>query len=95
MKDVCLKPKQFSCWNEGDPNLPIITAVTLQDQRYRSCFRAALSAYDRSEKDPTFGATHYFTTARPKLAQTWPPEWAMEMIPLATIGAHEFCAERG
>ncbi|MES2252810.1 MAG: cell wall hydrolase, partial [Pseudomonadota bacterium] len=28
VRDVCLKPYQFSCWNRNDPNLPKLMEVT-------------------------------------------------------------------
>lgn len=93
VSEVCRKRLQFSCWNEDDPNLPLLKAATLEDPAFRTAYRAALGAYDRAEKDPTNGATHYVTTAKPSFAKTWPPSWTLSMVPRGTVGAHMFYRE--
>lgn len=93
IEEVCLKPKQFSCWNEGDPNLDVLKAAHMDQPAFRSCYRAALAAYDRKEVDPTNKATHYHTVARPTWAQDWPPKWVYGMVPTMTIGPHKFYLE--
>lgn len=93
VESVCRKPLQFSAWNSDDPNLPILQAATLEAQPFRQAWRAALTAYDRAEADPTNGATHYHTLTAPSFARTWPPAWALQLVPRAVIGGHRFYAE--
>ncbi len=80
---VCKKPWQFSCWNEGDPNLKKITAVTPQNRVFQSCISIARRAASGALDDPTGGATHYHTKA------TNPP-WARAKAPCFEIGNHLF-----
>ena len=89
LADVCLKPFQFSCWNEVDTNKPKIESLTPDDSFYRQAMISVLQAIDRagSDKDPSRGATHYATiTARP-----W---WADKMEMCATIYHHMFFKEK-
>lgn len=93
VRDVCMRPFQFSCWNVDDPNRGVIVNASLEIHAFRSAYRAALGAYDRSEPDPTHGATHYHTISVPKGANTWPPKWAASMVPTAVVGDHRFLRE--
>lgn len=87
--DVCRKPYQYSCWNEGDPNRVKLQAATLQQAGYRRCYAAALLVYDGNVADPTGGATHYFA-----VGLVPPPQWVAEMDQTASIGRHLFFKER-
>ncbi len=78
----CLKSKQFSCWNDSDPNREKIIAVTLSDSVFRDCLYAALAAIRDEGNDPTHGATHYHT-------DTISPGWA-EGKHYDSIGHHRF-----
>tara|TARA_Y100000296_G_C5100070_1_gene219451 strand:+ start:147 stop:560 length:414 start_codon:yes stop_codon:yes gene_type:complete len=83
ISEVCQKPKQFSCWNENDPNRELITGLTKDSDIYRDAVTAvALAAVD--DDDPTNGATHYYAT--------WidPPWWAKDMEETAKFGLHRF-----
>ena len=61
IEQVCLKPWQFSCWNENDPNRKKIEAVEPGHRVFDTCLRIARRAVSGSLKDPTGGATHYHT----------------------------------
>ena len=83
IKDVVLKPYQFSCWNQGDVNRELIINKTSQQ---------LLPYYELSKKiingtipDNTGGATHYH-------AKGVTPYWAAKMTKTATIGNHVFYA---
>ena len=80
---VCLKPWQFSCWNENDPNRPRIEAVTKDNRNFQSCLRIARRAIAGTLKDPTHGATHYHE-------KSLAPPWAKDRKPSAEIGNHKF-----
>lgn len=81
---VCLKPWQFSCWNENDPNFKKINNLKLgMSQPLRFCIRAFMEALDE-KPDPTVGATHYHTIGID------PPKWAFGKKPCARVGNHLF-----
>lgn len=88
--DVCLQPRQFSCWNGGVLSARL-SKTTLALPNYRECFRAALSALDRLDFTLIPASCfHYFTTACPPGVTAWPPAWAAGGTCVATIGAHSF-----
>ena len=91
-KDIVLKKKQFSLWNNVKD--PEASAINLA-QVYRSkklkdghSYIKALELVDKAMKgnlpDITGGATFYFN---PKKVM---PSWAKEMIKTKTIGNHDF-----
>jgi spore germination cell wall hydrolase CwlJ-like protein len=92
IRDVCLQPWQFSCWNAADPNLPQMAKASPEDPGMLICEAAALVAMTRSQVDPTGGATNYVTLGLLKIGA---PAWtnAPTMIPTARIGAHAFYRE--
>ena len=82
--DVCLRPFQFSAWNETDPNRKLIEDMNLDHSILRQAMYAALGALLGFESDPTDGATHYYAKSSPK------PGWAEGKRPVRTIGNHTF-----
>lgn len=81
---VCLKPWQFSCWNEKDPNRPRLLRITIGNSRVlRSCMLSALQAFD--EYDLTQGSMHYHTK---NIKQV--PKWAFGHRPIYTHLNHVF-----
>ena len=83
VKDVCLKPKQFSCWNKDDANYSIINKVDGTDKIFAICQRVARRAVCGVLSDNTHGATHYHN-------RNVNPLWAAAGIPCAEIGNHIF-----
>lgn len=83
--NICLKPKQFSCWNNTDPNKKIIENVTVEDQIFLKCLKIATHAINKNLEDITNGATHYYSTFLKN-----PPYWAKNKKPTAIIGNHIF-----
>jgi spore germination cell wall hydrolase CwlJ-like protein len=83
IKSVCLKPAQFSCWNEADPNRKKLLTLSPRDPAYRLCKRIAKRAVAGELPDQTDGATHYHTHAVD-------PFWARGHVPVAEIGNHLF-----
>lgn len=86
---VCLKPWQFSCWNEGDPNRPKMLAVGAGDASFTLARRIAadlvgLNPTERARADTTGGATHYFA------ASIAPPPWTVRASFCGRIGNHLF-----
>ena len=88
IREVCLQPKQFSCWNASDPNRAKLTTVSLPDKRFLECLGVAALVMSKAVPDPTHGATHYYNPA------VVSPRWAKSMIETAVIGRHRFLRER-
>ena len=83
---VCLDPKQFSCWNADDPNLPRMrTIATHPDSQYFTACSIARELLQGSLQDITNGARHYYAaTMRP------PAYWSKGKTPCKVIGDHLF-----
>lgn len=82
---VCMKPGQFSCWNPGDPNKPVITHVTADDAIFAQCLDIAAQAVDGRLPDITDGATHYKVVGT---KASW--DKGDVLVPCKVIGQHEF-----
>lgn len=83
-RDVMLKPRQFSCLNESDPNFDaILIAYQRRNMAWLECEWAARGVIDNYLSDPVSGATHYHST------RIHPP-WADELTEVAIIGNHRF-----
>lgn len=81
--EVCQKPKQFSCWNIGDPNRAKMIAVTLNDAAFRVAYEIAQNAASGKLTDITNGSDHYHTAAIS-------PTWSSGQVPTKIIGTHKF-----
>jgi len=98
LKDVILKPYQFSCFNEDDPNRIKLLAIAQnwdmfyqKDKVLRECYDIASKFLDPNDitilKDNVFSATHYKT-------KNCKADWADKMQLTAVIGNHEFYTEK-
>lgn len=85
---VCRRKYQFSCWLEGDPNLPKMLKLDLKADG-ASFVAIAQAVLDGEIEDPTHGADHYYVTDMPN-----PPYWRDRMEVVATIGHHTFLDSR-
>lgn len=85
IEEVCLKPKQFSCWNEQDPNRRIIENANENDRVYKICLEIAAKLASFELKDITNGANHYYSL----MAKTV-PKWALAGRITKVIGNHAF-----
>lgn len=83
MREVCLQPKQFSCWNANDPNRAKILAVTEADAIYAKAVELAREALNGDLVDITDGATHYLVTGTHA-------NWAVGQTPCKIYGHHSF-----
>lgn len=83
VKEICLKPKQFSAWNRNDPNRPRMIAVTVADPAFRMALGIAENAVMGRLPDITSGSDHYHTPAVK-------PSWSEGVEPVAVIGGHKF-----
>lgn len=89
LASACLRHVQFSCWNADDPNFAKLFVIGVSDAMFRQCMRAVLDALD-APSDPTSGATHYHTLAKPGYAKSWPPDWAVGRASCLVDGPHAF-----
>ena len=83
---VCRSNRQFSCWNNNDPNKPIIEAANRGiNPVFDQCYTFAEQVANGQLEDNTGDATHYYseTIAR--------PNWAKPPAKQTTqIGSHLF-----
>lgn len=86
VKEICLKPYQFSCWNPEDLNFKKIREVTDKEPLFDVCLRVAKRAMLGFLTDTTRGATHYH-------AKSVHPAWARHLVPVEDIGNHLFYTE--
>ncbi len=92
---VILKPFRFSCFNENAPSLLRLARLPeYPDHAFYHCRGIVGAVLDGNTPDPTHGATHYHTIAKPQDVTRWPPTWAAKMIETARIGAHIFYREK-
>lgn len=82
---VCLAKWQFSCWNQGDPNLKAIATIDTEDEVFEECLAIAGGVLQGAPPDPTGGATHYHHHL------LRPPHWAIDKRG-TRFGAHLFYA---
>jgi spore germination cell wall hydrolase CwlJ-like protein len=83
IKEVCLQPSQFSCWNSNDPNRNLLLRLNANSEPYKNIRKIVEQVLNGTRTDNTQGSTHYHTS-RVK------PNWANDKIPVVTIGNHLF-----
>ncbi len=95
-KDICLADKQFSCWNENDPNYPLLIELgtilihgdSPKDIVLRQCVCVARGIKDDEILDNTHGALNYMTTQL--FHSNKRPAWAINAKVVKPIGNHSF-----
>lgn len=83
--EVCLKPRQFTCWNLDCPERSKLINLETDDQEYLSLRAIVRAVMDGDVADPTRGATHYHRVESPA-------SWAEGHEPTVIIGRHAFYA---
>ncbi|MDR1266898.1 MAG: cell wall hydrolase [Holosporales bacterium] len=83
IRDICLQPKQFSCWNRDDFNLSIIKKVVRSEKLFDLCWMVAQNVLEEKWPDLTKGADHYH-------AFSATPHWAIGKTPSVILGCHVF-----
>ena len=93
IREVILKPRQFSCFNDGDKNRLALRAIAAdwgrafqKNRILRECYYVAEGVIEGDLRDNTDGATHYHTTG-------CDPSWDDKMALTDTIGDHAFYRE--
>lgn len=100
-KDIVLAPRQFSCWNQDDPNKSIVTTLLISlesgevflDSTKRQLIAAVKAVYENDFKDNVFGSKNYVTLSRYQLAKDRKDksnQWILTMNPVVTMGKHIF-----
>ena len=83
IRGVVLQPRQFSAFNDGDPNKALALAADLSTPLFPEAPAIAAAAIKGELADLTSGANHYFN---PSVQ----PDWAAYMERVASIGRHVF-----
>jgi spore germination cell wall hydrolase CwlJ-like protein len=83
IRDVCLAPLQFSCWNKNDPNLDKVKNVTADCCIFRKCLYVAENVLEDRWPDLTDGCDHYHN-------RDLKPYWAAYLKPKRIFGRHYF-----
>lgn len=95
-KDVCLEPKQFSCWNSFDPNYAILcnlaekmisTDGLVPGEILKQCLYISVGIINNAILDNTHGSKNYMTTT---LYASRIIQWANGMKPSAVYGKQTF-----
>ncbi len=82
--DVCLKPRQFSCWNQGDPNRILIQDINLNGVTlFKCCLKVAQMLMDKRWPDLTRNSDHYH-------AKSMRPYWSRNSKVRLELGNHIF-----
>jgi N-acetylmuramoyl-L-alanine amidase len=82
--EVCLKPKQFSCWNENDPNFALLKGNgLLKEPLFKICLEVAEKVGTGLWPDLTRGCDHYHATS-------CKPSWANPDKIKLRLGHHIF-----
>ena len=91
IEEICLHPRQFSCWNYSDPNRERLLSVTDENKEFKTALEISEDACaGLLIFDITNGATHYYNPA----AVQFSPVWSKGEIPLKIIGDHNFYRPR-
>ena len=69
------RSKQFSCWNDGDPNRVALGTLHVEDPSWHSCQRAWAES---ATSIVTKGATHYLSEQAVLQARGVLPSWAAD-----------------
>ncbi|CAF0741973.1 unnamed protein product [Rotaria sordida] len=83
IKDVCLKPNQFSCWNSNNVNRKLLLNLNTKSEIYENIRRVVEQVLNGTRADNTNGSTHYHTSHVQ-------PNWTKDKSPTVTIGNHLF-----
>ena len=84
LTEVCLKPRQFSCWNSDDPNRPLIQRQDLEkDPLFKFCQKTIRKVMKGAWPDLTRDSDHYH-------AASCRPSWARAEKVRLHLGQHIF-----
>ena len=84
IREVCLKPSQYSCWNTSDPNRATILAVRPGNRIFDRCLVIARQVIDQAIANPVDRSTHYYAT------YIAAPNWVRGATFVVQLGVHKF-----
>lgn len=84
IREVCKQHRQFSCWNQRDPNRLKMLRVTEKDPSFQLAKKVALRILQEKSKDTTCAGLTFYHTKRIR------PKWARTHKPVVSIGRHHF-----
>ena len=85
VSEVCLQPRQLSCWSQNDPNRNLVESILPgANPVFDECLATAERVMNGMVADNTGGATHYHSTI---IAE---PAWAKNGVLTAEIGRWRF-----
>lgn len=95
-RHACLAPFQFSCWNEDDPNYPVLLELaekmfsgnSIMDLYFKQCMWVAHGIIDWDIIDNTKSAMNYMTTSL--FNSDKKPKWAKGIDHGVEKGNHIF-----
>lgn len=86
VSEVCLKPYQFSCWNQTDPNRSVLLQVSKQtDPLFETCLEVANGVLNGVWPDLTKDSDHYYAVWMDRA-----PTWSLGKKPRVKLGQHLF-----
>lgn len=95
IKDVCLEPFQFSCWNKDDPNYSKLMELAdgiishkINDASLKQCIAVSRCIIRDEFLDNTKKAVNYMTTSLFNSPNK--PSWARNAKNIIIIGNHTF-----
>lgn len=95
IKAVCLQPRQFSCFNENDPNSEILSRLAIEWDEHietnrflRQSYWIAKGMIEGYLMSNVGNATHYHHISIL-------PSWAGKLEKVTRIGKHQFYFEKG
>jgi hypothetical protein len=69
VREVCLQPMQFSCWNSNNPRRGAMMVADRKNPWFRDCWKVAETVLS-GDDDPTKRSTHYHATyVKPRWAK--------------------------
>jgi len=96
---ICLKPEQFSCWNDPGKNgkrlaakiHEVLSPTTHSDPVFSCCLSVATEVMENVIPDFTGGADHYLTLEL--YGSDRCPSWAKKMTAVLSVADHLFLKE--
>ncbi|VVB82836.1 Cell Wall Hydrolase [uncultured archaeon] len=81
LKEVILKPNQYSCFNSGtDSNIFLKNPLKYNQNEFFYCLEISAKVLEGKYQDPTGGATYYYNPAKVK-----EPRWTKKLAKVGKI----------
>lgn len=95
VRSVCLHPKQFSCFNDSDPNREVLDGLSAgwtehitTNKHLRQAYWIAKGMIEKYLMSNVGNATHYHHVSIK-------PSWADKLQKVTRLGNHQFYFEKG